>query len=430
MKRITPTERIGKMLEELLTKGTKEKEVDVRSLFIRLATQKLAQELLEAARTDFLGREHYERTDEFHGWRNGYEPTRLKTTEGEIPIEAPQVREASKPFRPPLLDFLRGNTEALERLAVEMYVRGLSTRDIEETLLKSTGERLLSRSGVSEVTEAAWEEFEAFQKRDLSGFELECLFLDAIYESLRLQGGPNEAILCAWGITRDGNKVLLHLTLGNKESYHDWLQMIRDMVRRGLRIPLSVTSDRAPGLVKAIEQMFPKSLPIHCWAHKMRNIVNKLPADAIPEVKSELAAIRDAPNYEVGLALANKVIDTYKTLYPSAIACLDDDLEASLNHLKLPVRIRKSARTTNLIERSFEEERRRSKVIPRFFSEKSCLKLVFAVLWRVSGRWQRIRLSKRDLEQIDQLRVSQGLPLYKSKATRLHSNRRRIRCER
>jgi transposase-like protein len=410
------------MLEELMTTGSR--KADVGSLFVRLAAQKLAQELLEAARTDFLGRDPYERTDEYRGRRNGYETTKLKSAEGKIPIEVPQVREAAQPFRPALLEFLRGNTDALERLAVEMFARGLSTRDIDAALQQSTGDRLLSRSGVSEITEVLWEEFETFQKRDLSGFELEALFLDALYESLRLRGGPKEALLCAWGIMRDGSKVLLHLTLGNRERYETWLEMLRNMVRRGLRIPVSITSDGSPGAIKAIEQVFSHSLRIRCWVHKMKNIVGKLPDDAVAEVKAHLIAIRDAPNYESGLMLARQVLETYTALYPSAMACLEDDLEASLNHLKLPVRLRKSVRSTNLLERSFEEERRRSKVIPRFFTEKSCLKLAFAVLWRVSGRWQRVKLTKRELEQLDELRLKLGQRRYDPKALRLHPKRK------
>lgn len=422
MKRITPIERVGKMLEELMVKGTR--TTDAGSLFIRLATQKMAQELLEAARTDFLGREPYERTAEYRGRRNGYEQTRLKSAEGAIPIDVPQVRESAQPFRPALLDFLRGNTDVLERLAVEMFARGLSTRDIDAALQHSTGDRLLTRSGVSEISEALWEEFEAFQKRDLSGFELESLFLDALYESLRLRGGRPEALLCAWGIMRDGSKVLLHLALGSKESYDDWQTMLRHMVRRGLHLPISITSDGSLGAIKAIGQMFPKSLRIRCWVHKMRNIVGKLPDDAVAEVKAHLIAIRDAPNYESGLILARQVIATYQARYPSAMACLGDDLGASLNHLRLPVRLRRSVRSTNLVERSFEEERRRSKVIPRFFTEKSCLKLSFAVLWRVSGRWQKIKLTTRELAQLDELRSKLGLPRYESQAIRLHPKRR------
>jgi transposase-like protein len=113
-------------------------------------------------------------------------------------------------------------------------------------------------------------EFEEFQNRDLGEHEIEYLFLDAIYETLRARFGVTEAILCAWGITRDGKKVLLHLALGNKESYEDWLLFLRDMVKRGLRPPTTVTTDGAPGLIKAVEAVFPKSLRIRCLTNGCR----------------------------------------------------------------------------------------------------------------------------------------------------------------
>lgn len=400
-KKIAPAEKISKMIEETL-RGTY--EGDGKSLFMRLAAQKVAQELMEAERTDFVGREPYQRGSERNGLRNGYEPKRVKFSEGAVQLKVPQVRQSATKYCSKVAHFLEGRSGVLERLAVEMYARGLSTRDIDDAFLDATGKRLLSRSGVSEVTEALWKDFRKFQKRDLSGLELECLFLDAIYESLRLQSGSKEGILCAWGILRDGRKIMIHLALGNKESYSAWLAMLRDMVSRGLRIPITVTSDGAPGLIKAIRQVFPRSLRIHCWFHKMQNIVEKLPSESIPEVKAHLISVREAPTFELGEARAHDVIKHYERIYPSAMASFESDLQACLNHLKLPVRLRKQVRTTNLIERSFEEERRRTKVIPRFFNEKSCLKLVFATLWRASSRWQKICLTAIDLQEIDELR--------------------------
>jgi transposase-like protein len=114
--------------------------------------------------------------------------------------------------------FLSGNSEALERLVVEMYARGLSTRDVEECFGdEETGELMISRSAVSEITDQLWEDYRAFCERDLSGIEVEYLFLDAVYESLP-RYGAKEGILAAWCITTEGRKLLLHLAVGNKES--------------------------------------------------------------------------------------------------------------------------------------------------------------------------------------------------------------------
>lgn len=300
-------------------------------------------------------------------------------------------------------------TALLEHLIQEMYVRGLSTRDIEDLFKDAQGQRLLSRSAVSEMTEVLWKEYKAFCERDLSGFEVVYLFLDAVYESMRFYRGSKEGILVAWGITREGYRVLLHVTLGNKESYENWTDLLRDMVRRGLRVPLMITSDGAPGLIRAIEQMWPKSLRQRCLVHKLRNILAKLPSEAIPEARIHLRSVFDAPTLEAAKKRAQEVLERYQGLYPTAMKAFSEDLEACLNHLKCPVKHRRAIRTTNLLERTFEEEKRRTKIIPRFFDEKSCLKLVFSTLIRVSQRWQRIRVTSFELAQIDRLRRELGL---------------------
>jgi len=259
------------------------------------------------------------------------------------------------------------------------------------------------------VTEILWEDYERFRQRELSEYEIEYLFLDAVYESVRKLAGIKEAILVAWGIQRDGTKVLLSLGLGNTESYDSWLEFLRDMVSRGLRIPLSINSDGAPGAIKAIEVMFPKSMRLRCWVHRMTNLSQKVPPVLWPDVKAEIVEIRDASSYTQGKKLADSFIERHKKTYPSLISCFSEDLEAILGHLRLPVRHRKSVRTTNLIERSFEEQRRRTKIIPGFFTEQSCLKLVFSVLIRASKRWRRIVMDEMELKQIDALRKELGL---------------------
>jgi len=407
MKKLPPSKRMSKAMRELLEQGT---EGYVLREFLRLGKQLLIQELLEEEVKDFLGRDHYERTKgDFKGYRNGYEPRRLKDIEGELELMVPQVRQAPEPFIPKVAQFFKGHTDLLDKLVVEMYARGLSTRDIEDTLVMLTGEKVLSSASVSRVSEALWKEYQAFSERDLSHIKVEYLFLDAIYESLRRYGDLKEAILCAWGITDDGRKVLISLGLGNKESYECWLEFLRDMVARGMNFPVTVTSDGAPGLIKAIEAVFPKSIRIRCWYHRMSNFRGKVPQEMWPEIKAELEAIRDAANYKQGVRLAQEFISRHKEQYPSLIKAFREDLEALLSHLKFPVAHRKSIRTTNLIERSFEEERRRSKVIPRFLTEKSALKLVYGVLIRASARWRRVKMGENEKHQLRLIRESFGI---------------------
>ena len=285
-----------------------------------------------------------------------------------------------------------------------MYARGLSTRDIEDALVDASGDMLLSRSSVSKVTDILYEEFETFQNRDLSIYQVEYLFLDGIYERLHKRYGMKQSVLCAWGVTRNGEKVLLHIDLGLRESYDDWLNFLRDMVNRGLSTPTSITSDGAPGLMKAIDAVFPNSIRIRCWFHRMENFSNKVPSDIWPQIKCELIHIRDAINYEEGERLAYEFIERYKNEYPMLIKSFKDDLTSLLNHLRLPVSHRRAIRTSNLIERSFEKIRRRTKIILGFMTEKSGLKLVFATLIRASRRWHKVKFTIFDINYLDKLR--------------------------
>jgi putative transposase len=143
--------------------------------------------------------------------------------------------------------------------------------------------------------------------------------------------------------------------------------------------------------------------------HKMRNILDKIPESHKVEVKAFLTAIRDAPDYESGCQRAKELVEKYKREFPRAIKSFTEDLESSLAHLQLPVVHRKYARTTNLIERSFGEEKRRSKVIPRFFNEKSALKLAYATLWRASQRWRKVKFSEIEQKHVLELRKKLGL---------------------
>lgn len=412
MRKVPPSDVLREEINRSLTDGVQD-GTELLSHLAHLGLGYLVQQALEQEQEDFLGRGRYERraesTADRPAHRNGYEQGKLKTAEGEVRVRVPQVRGASSPYRSKLMEFLGGNSEALERLVVEMYARGLSTRDVEECFRdEQTGELMISRSAVSEITDQLWEDYRQFCERDLSGVEVEYLFLDAVYESLR-RYGAKEGILAAWCITTEGRKVLLHLAVGNKESEACWTEFLRDMIGRGLRMPTSVTSDGAPGLINAIEQVFPKSLRVRCWYHKLGNIRAKLPPEGADEVLAHARAVRDAATHEAGEAQAAKLIEHFGEVYPAALKSFTEDLEASLAHLKLPVRHRINVRTTNLLERSFVEERRRTKVIPRFTDEKSAMKLVFATLIRVSERWSRVSVSELERQQLKLLRRELGI---------------------
>lgn len=147
MPKVAPSQRVREEIDRVLRDGVDGK-ADVTSTLLRLGAQRLAQELLEEEVTDFLGRERYVRhhgPQPHRGHRNGYEPGRMRSAEGEIPLQLPQVRATPEPFQSRLLTFLRGHTDVLQRLVAEMYARGLSTRDIEDTLRDGTGDTAAQR---------------------------------------------------------------------------------------------------------------------------------------------------------------------------------------------------------------------------------------------------------------------------------------------
>jgi transposase-like protein len=411
MNRIPPSKRIQKQIDALL-EGEWANGDELVTKLILLGAQHLGQEMLEQEVTDYLGRGHYERSEEgeeHRGYRNGYRPARMDTAEGRVKLQVPQVRESAEPYQSRLVDFLRGNSDVLERLAVEMYTRGLSTRDIEDAFREVTGDMLLSRTAVSAITDQLWADYQAFSERDLSCFDVEYLFLDGVYESLRRLAGLKEGVLVAWGVCRDGQKVLLHMAVGNKESYTSWQDFIRDMQGRGLPAPILVATDGAPGLIRAVEEAWPNSLRQRCLAHKIRNVVDKVPDNAREEVKAMVHSTYYAPNREVGEMIAKDLLQRYQDLYPSAMKSFTDDLEACWSYLRCPAVHHRRIRTTNLLERAFVEQKRRTKTIPGFWTEKSCLKLVFATLWQTSQRWRGVRMSEFEQQQLLQLRAELGL---------------------
>jgi transposase-like protein len=373
----------------------------VRSDVVRLVAQLIVEGGLEVEGTDALGREYYVRGAAGTGYRNDYRAGRQKTAEGMVEYAAPQISDRAVPFRDRLYEIIRGRTEELEALAVEMYARGLSTRDIEALLVDARGQSPVSRTGVSEITQRLWAEYEAFASRDLSEFEVIYLFVDGLAERLRQ---PREPALAAWGVLTDGSKVLLHLAPGTKDDTASCREFFQDLRRRGLPDPMLVVSDGAPGLICAIDECFPRSLRQRCLAHKLRNLQSKVPEDQWPEFKTRAVACYQAASPALARLLRHDIAATYGAALPPALACLQDDFEACIAHLRFPLAHRRAIRTTNLLERLFGEERRRTKVIPHAFREHAVLKLMYTALIRAGERWRGLRMTELERRQLASIR--------------------------
>jgi putative transposase len=241
------------------------------------------------------------------------------------------------------------------------------------------------------------------------------LFLDATFLAVR-PDGPKEGVLVAWGFTAQGERVLLSVMLGMRESYEDWRALGRDLIARGLGAPMLVVADGAPGLVKAIQRCWPASDRQRCCVHRARNLYAKVPQRERERVrKAYWQALDEAVNQRDAKQQLQALVDELdKAGYTAAAKCLADDLDALVVHLRYPTRHRRRWRSTNLLERSLGEVKRRTKVIGRFPGEDSCLTLVWAVLDLViTNQTNAIRFTQLDRQHLNRIHyqdVEQTIP--------------------
>jgi len=381
-RRVPPSAEIEEQIDRLLAVGVGESPREALSELARLGARLIVQRAVEDEFDAWLGRARYERRREAPpGLRNGFRARRVQTAEGELSVEIPQVREAAEPFVSKL--FARGTkllrTEPLRAMVIGAFVRGLSMRDVE-SLCEQAGLGKLSKSTAARICSELRERFAAFGRRDLYDIHLTALFVDATFLAVR-RDGPKEGVLVAWGFTTDGERVLLAVMLGMRESHEDWQALARDLIARGLGAPMLIVADGAPGLIKAVEQCWPASDRQHCAVHRVRNLLAKLPERDRERVrKTYWQALDDATGERDGKQRLRALVDELDTAgYTAAARCLADDLDALVVHLRYPTRHRRRWRSTNLLERSLGEVKRRTKVIGRFPGETSCLTLVWAV---------------------------------------------------
>ena len=332
--------------------------------------------------------------------RNGYCDSTIKTTAGPVTVARPKLRGTTERFASRLFGKGVTKSNALESLVIAGFVRGLSVRDVENTLADALGaEAALSKSTVSRVCQAIGDEFTQWSCRWLDGLELDYLFLDASMFKMH-PGARAEPVLAAWGITTEGAPVFVALAPGGSESTDAWGDLLNELRARGLRPPLLAISDGAAGLINAAESSLPRSLRQRCLIHRCRNLIAKVPAEAQRELRDAYWAIFDtdelitggiAPGPKLVAAVQHRIdafADTYARTYPAAVKCLLAEREQLTSYLRFPFEHHRRIRHSNFIERTFGETRRRVKVIGRLPGETSCLNLVWAVLDRASRGWR------------------------------------------
>src|SRR3954447_4469441 len=409
MAKIVPSERLRRELDEVLA-GVGEHDDPVEAV-ARLGARLILQQALEDELTEFLGRQRYARADgggDDAGviYRNGYEARTIKTTSGRMELERPRLRNASAlGFESRVLGRGVARTHALEALIIVGFLRGLSVRDVEALLEEALGEQVVAKSTVARICQDTRERYAAWCERRLEDHDLVYCYLDAIYLKLRPEDEPAEGVLVAWGLTLEGQKVLLGLQLGSRESYESWLDFGRDLQARGIRAPALIIADGAPGIWKATRELWPAAIEQRCTVHALRNLTSKLPERLHREVKARYWAVLDdassASDAKAGLL---GLAGDYRKAYPSAMRVIDEHVDQLVAHLRFPREHRKRTRSTNLLERTFVEVRRRTKIIGRLPGETSALSLIWAVVELASRGWRGITMTPRAVAEIERLR--------------------------
>ena len=415
-KRVSPAQRLQAEIDEVFAGG--EDLAGAIEQVAVLGARLLLKAAIEAEVTAYLGRDRYERAascdDARAGMRNGYCPTTVKTTAGPVTLQRPKVRDTTERFASQLFGKGVTKTNALESLVIAGFVRGLSTRDVEATLVEALGEQAaVSKSTVSRVCENIKTQFEAWSARRLDEVELDYLFLDGSHFKYHANASA-EPVLAAWGIDTDGKPVFVGLDAASSESGDAWEGFLTGLGERGLACPLLVISDGAAGLIGAVERTMGAALRQRCLVHRARNVLAKVPKNAQTQVKADYWAIFDVPDtIEPGLdavAYVQKRIDAFEKRwhdsYPAAVRCLLDDRDSLTVYLRFPREHWTRVRHSNFIERTFGETRRRVKVIGRLPGEHTCLKLVWAVLDRASTGWRGFTMTPAGLRLLADLRRS------------------------
>ncbi len=316
--------------------------------------------------------------DEAADRRNGYYRRHLLTELGDIELSVPRTRRYSP------VEVVRAyarRTREIDRVILAGFVLGLSTRKVGETLLALLG-RKVSPNTVSQVAKTLDAAVAAFHRRPLQN-RYQALMLDGVVLSRKTGAGAlRRPVLVALGLRRDGKKEVIDFRLATSESAAEWEKFLTDLYRRGLTgegLDM-ICVDGGAGLLAALPSAF-HGIPVQrCWAHKIRNVLDKVRKADQPKVKRALHKIMNAANAPAARAAARKLANRFADKYPAAVACLRNDLDELLTCFRYKSEDqRRKVRTTNAIERRFREVRRRTRPMGTFQDRTSMDRILFAV---------------------------------------------------
>jgi putative transposase len=357
--------------------------------------------------------------------RHGHLPEReVMTGIGPVAVSCPRVRdrvgkEAERiRFSSAILPPYARRSKSLEVLIPILYLKGVSTGDFEEALSALVGKEAggLSASTIGRLKEAWSEEHARWSRRDLSGRRYVYFWVDGIHVQARLEDDA-QCLLVIIGATPEGEKELVGLTDGVRESAQSWKELLLDLKRRGLTIgPELAVADGALGFWKAVEEVWPKTCGQRCWVHKTANVLNKLPKSQQPKAKRALQEIWMAATKNDAIAAFDAFIETWGVKYEKAVDCLSKDRDALLAFYDFPAEHWKHLRTTNIIESSFATVRHRTVRSKGCLSNKTALAMIFKLAEAAQKSWRRLNGRNQLPKLILGVKFADGIEVVRSQA--------------
>lgn len=346
----------------------------------------LLDQAMKIERAHALNAGPYERTEARRGYANGYKPKTLDTRMGKITVNVPQVR-GDLEFFPSALEKGCRSERALKVAIAEMYVKGISTRKVNDVLEKLCGLQI-SSTQVSRVAGLLDEEISQWNSRPLA--EVPYLVLDARYEKVRYAGSVVScAVLMAAAVDTDGRRTILGTSVSLSEAEPHWRGFLKSLQDRGLCGVRYVVSDDHDGLKAALKARMCGVPWQRCQCHLQRNAMAYVPKVSMrKQVASDIRDIFNSPDRQEAEARLNRYVEKYRQSAPKLAEWMEQNIPEGFTVFILPRSHRRYMRTTNMLERLNEEIKRRTRVAGLFPNESSLLRLVGALLLETDEDWQ------------------------------------------
>jgi putative transposase len=362
---------------------------------VREGAQRLLAAALDEEVQAFLGRRRYERGQPFRGYRNGYHVAReLTVGVGKVAVRVPRVSDvpaktSPEGFQSQLVGKYQRASVATQQLFVRLYLEGLATGDFEPVFRELVGGTTALSANAIVRLKAQWAtEYDAWKRRPLAAHRYAYVWADGIY----LGAGQEDAksvVLCVVGARADGEKELLALELGYRESSASWGDLLRDLRDRGLAAPLLAIGDGGLGLWAALDEVFPATQHPRCWNHRVLNVQDKLPKRLHAEARRRLRAIAEAATQaECEQHRDAYVAELREAGQAQAADCVLRDWEDFVRFYQFPKEQWVHLRTSNPIESIFAGVRLRTNAAKRLRSRENVLYLVFKLIERLSANWR------------------------------------------